>query len=108
MRKTLIGAAAWGALLTGLATGPAAAADISRGAVLSSTCFTCHGTDGHSPGSIPSIYGIPAEIMIRNMQAFRSGERPATVMDRHARGYTDADIEAIAEYLSGIEAGGQS
>jgi sulfide dehydrogenase cytochrome subunit len=32
------------------------------------------------------------------MQAFRSGQRGATVMDRIAKGYTDAEIEAIADW----------
>jgi len=80
-----------------------ALAEISAGSVLASTCFTCHGTDGKSTGSIPSIYGIPAETLVRNMKAFQSGERPSTVMARHARGYTDEEIRIIANYLSAIE-----
>ncbi|ANB01670.1 cytochrome c [Ectothiorhodospira sp. BSL-9] len=75
-------------------------ADVTRGELMATTCFACHGTDGHSPGSMPSIYGYPPEIMINQMKAFRDGRRPATVMDRHATGYTDEEIELIAEYLS--------
>jgi len=67
--------------------------------VLASTCFACHGTDGKSPGAIPSIYGYPAEIMSSHLKAFRAGSRAATVMDRHATGYTDEEIELIASYL---------
>lgn len=77
-----------------------AMAEISRGALMATTCYACHGTDGHSAGSIPSIYGYPPEIMIAQMKAFRDGTRPATVMDRHATGYTDEEIKLIAEYLS--------
>ncbi|AHK80457.1 hypothetical protein M911_16435 [Ectothiorhodospira haloalkaliphila] len=75
-------------------------ADVTRGELMATTCFACHGTDGHSAGSMPSIYGYPPEIMINQMKAFRDGRRPATVMDRHATGYTDEEIELIAEYLS--------
>ncbi|HEY9148750.1 MAG TPA: c-type cytochrome [Gammaproteobacteria bacterium] len=77
----------------------AAHAEASRAAVLASTCFACHGTDGKSPGAIPSIYGYPAEIMSSHLKAFRAGSRAATVMDRHATGYTDEEIELIASYL---------
>jgi sulfide dehydrogenase cytochrome subunit len=32
------------------------------------------------------------------MRAFRSGQRSATVMDRIAKGFSDAEIDAIAEW----------
>jgi sulfide dehydrogenase cytochrome subunit len=32
------------------------------------------------------------------MQAFRSGQRDATVMDRIAKGYSDTEIEAITDW----------
>jgi sulfide dehydrogenase cytochrome subunit len=32
------------------------------------------------------------------MRAFRSGQRDATVMDRIARGYSETEIEAIADW----------
>lgn len=78
------------------------ATDITRGKILASTCFACHGTDGRSNGSIPSIYGYPVETLYRNMKSFQDGSRPATVMNRHAKGYTDEEIKLIAEYLSNI------
>lgn len=85
-----------------LAASPLAQAEISRGAVMASTCFACHGTDGKSSGNIPSIYGIPAESLIATMKAFREDLRAATVMNRHAKGYTDEEIVHIANYLSSI------
>jgi sulfide dehydrogenase cytochrome subunit len=33
------------------------------------------------------------------LKGFKSGELPATVMTRHAKGYTDAELEAIANYI---------
>jgi cytochrome c553 len=32
------------------------------------------------------------------MQAFRSGARPATVMDRIAKGFTEDEVRAIADW----------
>jgi cytochrome c553 len=34
------------------------------------------------------------------MTAFRAGTREATVMDRIAKGFSDEDIRAIAEWLA--------
>ena len=34
------------------------------------------------------------------MNDFRSGNRPSTVMGRHAKGYTDEEISLIAEYFA--------
>ena len=37
--------------------------------------------------------------MIAAMQAFRNGQRPATVMDRIAKGFSDDEIKAIAAWF---------
>jgi sulfide dehydrogenase cytochrome subunit len=34
------------------------------------------------------------------MQAFKSGQRPATVMGRIAKGLADAEVEAIAAWYA--------
>jgi sulfide dehydrogenase cytochrome subunit len=75
-------------------------AEITRGAMLSNSCAACHGTDGRSPGEIPSINGKSAEFLSQALHDFREGKRPATVMGRHASGYTDEEIELIADYFS--------
>lgn len=84
---------AWGAD-TGAARAPAAA-------VMANNCFSCHGPDGNSPGTIPSLHRLSAFDIASLMKQFRSGERPSTVMGRHAKGYSDAEIDAIARYLAG-------
>jgi len=38
--------------------------------------------------------------MVAAMQAYRSGQRPATVMDRIAKGFSDDEIKAIAAWFS--------
>jgi sulfide dehydrogenase cytochrome subunit len=75
-------------------------AEITRGVMLSNSCAACHGTDGRSPGEIPSINGKSAEFLSQALHDFRDGKRPATVMGRHASGYTDDEIELIADYFS--------
>ncbi len=70
-----------------------------RGAMLANPCAGCHGMDGVSPGSIPSINQLSADALVAALKAFKSGERPGTVMDRIAKGYTDDEIQRIADYF---------
>jgi len=76
------------------------AEELTRGAMLSVSCDGCHGTDGHSPGSIPDISGKSAEYIRNALEEFRSGERESTVMMRQAKGYTDEEMVLIAEYFA--------
>ena len=89
-------------LATGLLTAHKVQADeISRATMLSISCAACHGTDGKSPGSIPSISGKSSDFIATALRQFSSGERPSTVMGRHATGYTDEEIQLIADYFAG-------
>lgn len=63
-------------------------------------CVGCHGVRGTGSGAIPGIAGRPAAEIAATMNAFRANERPATIMGRIARGYTEADIAAIAAYYA--------
>lgn len=80
---------------------------VSRGGMLSASCSGCHGPDGRSPGAIPSIAGKNAEFIRAALEDFRSGQRPSTVMGRHAKGYTDEELSLIADYLASRNGEGQ-
>ncbi len=69
-------------------------------AMLSGTCAGCHGSDGSSVAITPSIAGLSDEYFADTMQAFKSGERQSTVMGRIAKGYSDAEIAAMAGYFA--------
>lgn len=71
--------------------------------MLSVSCAGCHGTDGRSPGAIPSIAGKSADTIERALKEFRSGQQDSTVMARHAKGYTDEEIKLIAQYFASIK-----
>lgn len=92
-----------GAMLFGVSSTHAAGVEITRGSIIASTCFTCHGTDGKALGSMPAINGMQPERLARMMQEFRAGNRAATVMNRHASGYTDEEIMEVAEYLGKLK-----
>ncbi|GGC88735.1 c-type cytochrome [Chelatococcus reniformis] len=61
-------------------------------------CGGCHAPA--SAGEVPDLRGRPPAEVVAAMRAFRSGERPATVMDRIAKGYSDEEIRAIAAWVT--------
>ena len=70
-------------------------------AMLANACGGCHGTNGASAGpSMPTIGGQSAIAIAEAMKGFKSGDRPATVMGRIAKGYSDAEIDAMSKYLA--------
>lgn len=70
-------------------------------AMLSNACAGCHGTNGASAGpSMPSLAGMSKAVIVNSMKGFKSGERPGTVMSRLAKGYTDADFEAMGDFFA--------
>ena len=86
-----------------LATAAAAQdAQALRARSLAATCAACHGTSGRGvEGSgIPALAGRPAATIEAQMKAFRSGDRPGTVMPQIARGYDDARIATIARVFA--------
>ena len=87
-------------LLAGAAQGQTAEAVNLRS--MAATCATCHGTDGRSvPGSsVPSIAGMPRDHLSSQLKAFKAGSRPSTVMGQLAKGFSDAQLEQLADYFS--------
>jgi cytochrome c553 len=89
--------------LLGLALcGNAGAADVHT-RTIAATCMSCHGPGGKSLGAIPSLTGLDKDYFVKTMQEFKAGTRPATIMKRHAHGYTDAEFEAMAAYFASLK-----
>jgi cytochrome subunit of sulfide dehydrogenase len=76
-----------------------------QGRTLAAACGFCHGTDGRSAAGMAPLAGMPKEEMVRKMNEFRTGAMPATVMHQIAKGYTDTQIAAMAEYFAARRAG---
>jgi cytochrome c553 len=51
-------------------------------------------------GGTPIIAGLNKRYIIQQMNDFKNGVKPATVMHQIAKGYSDEQIQVIAEYLS--------
>jgi cytochrome c553 len=63
------------------------------------SCSGCHPTNPKVETRVPRLVGRKPADIVAAMQAFRSGQKPATVMDRIAKGFSDAEIRAIADWL---------
>ena len=88
-------------LTTGLILVPAGqAGELTRAAMLSASCEGCHGTNGRSPGAIPTIAGKSVEYLREALENFRTGDTNSTVMGRHVKGYSEEEIRLIAEFFS--------
>lgn len=98
MRQPIfIRAAAAGALLA--AAFNAGAQTSPDGRLLASNCFQCHGTNGRGPG-FERLAGKPAKELYHEMKEMQSGAEDKGIMSAHANGYTDAQLRALARWLS--------
>lgn len=79
--------------------GGAQAQDSPAGRLLASNCFQCHGTDGRGPG-FEKLAGKSASDIYHELVEMRAGKEGDGLMVRHAKGYTDAQLRAIAQYFA--------
>lgn len=89
-------------LIAGALAATTAVADTAA-QLMAANCAYCHGPNGKSRGAIPSLAGLEKGYFIQQMKNFQSGARPSVVMQKHALGYTDAEIEKLASHFSAIK-----
>jgi sulfide dehydrogenase cytochrome subunit len=75
--------------------GGAMAADAPPGA---SSCSGCHPLSQSVDTPVARLIGRNPADIVTAMQAFRSGQRSGTIMDRIAKGFTDDETKAIADW----------
>jgi cytochrome c553 len=84
---------------------PALAGDAAAARAKARTlCQNCHGENGVAvlPGAA-NLSGQQKEYLIVQLRAFRSGSRQDPQMSIVAKTLTDADIDNLAEWYSGIK-----
>jgi cytochrome c553 len=91
------------ALLALAAAAPPATAQSmeERAKLWAASCAACHGFEGRSVSEVPALAGKSKSDLVKALMDFKSGAtKTATVMHQHARGYSDAQLEAMADFFS--------
>jgi cytochrome c553 len=91
------------AVLGGLSSPPSIAqpGSADAGQAKSAICASCHGADGNSvTPEWPSLAGQHATYIIRQLEAYRSGERQDVGMQNFAATLSEQDMSDIAAYFS--------
>lgn len=113
-RRLLLGIVAAVAIGVGSATTPSSAAvppetlaAVSAtslvqhpGKILAGNCFQCHGTNGRGSGSFESLAGKSAAEIYKELREMKAKNQRGDIMTIHAAGYTDAQLQAIADYFA--------
>ncbi len=100
MRKALISVATWAALW--MAAGPVlAAGNAEAGQAKAAVCAGCHMPDGNSVNpEWPKLAGQISSYLVRQLKAFKSGDRVNQVMEPFMKPLSDQDIEDLAAYFA--------
>lgn len=80
----------------GTATAPTVTGN-TQGRLLASNCFQCHGTYGS--GGFDKLLG-KSDIYSELMEYLSGAEDPDSIMAAHVKGYTQEQLQAIADYLA--------
>jgi cytochrome c553 len=71
--------------------------------VTAATCYICHGPDGKSEHAIPGLAGQDRNYLVQAMKEQKTAARETTVMRKYMLGYTDAEIEAMADFFASVK-----
>lgn len=83
------------------------AGDAAKGKEKSLTCAACHGINGKSVVPIyPHLAGQQEQYLVKQLTAFRDGQRTDPIMGPMAAPLSDADIADLAAYFASLPAGG--
>jgi cytochrome c553 len=92
----------WLGLIALSLAGAAAGASAARAQGLpppgASSCSGCHPISAAVDTPVKRLIGRNPEEIVDAVKAFRSGEKPATIMDRIAKGFSDDEIKKIADW----------
>ena len=80
-----------------------ASADALQVRSMAASCSGCHGTHGVAMPGMDSLAGQKKEDLLKKMQDFKSGKKPATLMHQLSAGYSDTQIEQLAAYFAALK-----
>ena len=76
---------------------------VGRGATIAvQQCSMCHGAQGTSVADAPNLAGQYPEVVYKQMQDYKRGDRGGTFMQTIARNLSDRDIADLASYYNSL------
>jgi cytochrome c553 len=75
-------------------------AAVGRGATLALNCTMCHGAQGESMSNTPNLAGQYPEVVIKQLQDYKSGKRSSAIMEAISKNLPDRDIDDLAAYFA--------
>lgn len=102
MKRHLITLISIAALTAG--TNALAAGDAAAGKAKSATCAGCHGAAGISAVPLyPNLAGQKSAYTVKQLKAFKSGDRKDPTMNAMAKPLSDADMDNLAAYFESLK-----
>jgi cytochrome c553 len=76
---------------------------VGRGATIAvQQCSMCHGAQGMSDGNSPNLSGQYPEVVVKQLQDYKRGDRSSAFMQTIAQKLTDRDIQDVAAYYNSL------
>lgn len=80
----------------------AAQAEVTQIKVWAAACANCHGTNGQALPGMEPLAGKDKAELAQKMLDFKTGRKPATLMHQIAKGYSDEQIQQLAEHFAAL------
>ena len=74
--------------------------DVGLGATVALQCTVCHGVRGLTGSNAPNLAGQYREVLVKQLNDYRSGDRINSVMQAFATNLSPAAIEEVAAYYA--------
>lgn len=81
----------------------ASAADVAAGKAKAVLCAACHGPEGKASVPVyPNLAGQNAPYLVKQLKAFKDGQRKDPMMAPFMAALTEADMENLAAYYASL------
>jgi cytochrome c553 len=75
---------------------------VGRGATLALNCTMCHGAQGMSASNAPNLAGQYPEVVIKQLEDYRGGDRASPIMQAIAQRLDDEAMRDLAAYYASL------
>ena len=75
---------------------------VGLGATIALRCTVCHGVRGQTDSDAPNLAGQYREVLVKQLDDYREGNRSNTVMQAFARNLSTDAIDEVSGYYAGL------